>query len=105
MLYELEGFPGVPEPGLYLRFDGIEPCQHFGRRGCPQCEYTGCPDFVACLISPFFIAGKCRYECHVREHGRAKKSVLGGLAGNDEAGLRFCGVLQVEEFDAAGQQA
>jgi hypothetical protein len=29
--------------------------------------------------------------------------ILGGLEGNDETGLRFHGVLQVEEFDTAGQ--
>ena len=65
-------------------------------------------EVFARFFGAFPVAGECRDECHVGEHGRPKQRVLGvlrGLERDNQAGLSLGGVLQVEEFDAAGQQA
>jgi hypothetical protein len=50
---ELEGFTGVPEPGFYLRFGGVEPGEHFGGRGSAPGECAGRPDLVPCFLGRF----------------------------------------------------
>src|SRR5690606_22212487 len=94
----------IVETGVDLGGYRVDPSDEFAVGPASPCEGAcGCYAFTR-LVSTLGVAREGRCERHMREHRRTQKgvvSVLGRLQGGPKALVRFGGLVEVEELQAA----